>query len=503
MSNAIARGSVILTADADQMASGLNKAEKKVQSFGKKINSDGGGLMGGMAGGVALGGPWGAAIAGGIHLAGKLSDKFGEMTESIDQASKTSRALGTDMATWQGLSHAADLSGVSVESLTTGLGKFRRTVEGPLDEALYQFADRLEAVEDPGKRAQMLVENFGKSGLGLAAMFEGGKEGLQQMVGEAEKLGIAMSDADGKKIEEANDAITRLKTSGKGLFTTILVAIAPAIQRVSEFVTKIVTFLRPAFEWYGRYLGQVWEIADWVFSAMGDAISDVADWIGEATDGWFDFVGPLPTIQEVVVGVFRVIGTAAAFVWDGMKAGAGGIAIVLGYLVEQFAEVAKSFKEMRSSILLGMADAADAIGSTETAAGLRASVDRVEAAYERIGAAGEGMQAWGQGAIENFGKSADQFNGWLDNKLKKEKEAVKVKGGPLELEAAPAIAKWAGAMEQGSKEAYSLNLRSMYGDRGNGDDAATKAIKANGQKQDDGNRKLGAIEKRLADIESF
>ncbi len=64
------------------------------------------------------------------------------------------------------------------------------------------------------------------------------------------------------------------------------------------------------------------------------------------------------------------------------------------------------------------------------------------------------------------------------------------------------VGKFAAAIEFGSKEAYSMAIRNKYGDRPGQDDAIGVA-KKNGMKQDEGNKKLGAIEKRLAELETF
>jgi hypothetical protein len=267
------------------------------------------------------------------------------------------------------------------------------------------------------------------------------------------------------------------------------------------------TFLKPAFEWVGSFIESKLSIAVWVFDAMADGVSEVAGFVRGLGNDMEQSLGiKIPTIKEIVIGNFRLMGTAVAYVWDGIKAGAGGVAVVLGMLIEKFGEMTVKYKDTAKAIIDASADMAEAVGLDETATKLRALGNNMENVGEKIKGAGQDMQKWGKKQIDNFGKSAEQFNKWLDDKLKPKPDDKKPPGagaGGDGLAAAPAIAKWAGAITQGSKEAYSLNLKNMYGDRGQGEDPQTKQLKKNGQKQDEGNKALAGIQKQLAGIGTF
>src|SRR5262245_33097906 len=128
-SNAIGHGAVIISANADPMANGLEKAKGDLKKWAKEAPKEisgknflgnilgagsaaggallaGGGTLSGLGGGIgmAIGGPVGAgigaAIGGGL---GNLAGHFGEITEAADNASKSARSLGTSTESLMGL----------------------------------------------------------------------------------------------------------------------------------------------------------------------------------------------------------------------------------------------------------------------------------------------------------------------------------------------------------------------------------------------------------------
>ncbi len=494
--NTIAKGSVVLSTNADAVAPGLAKTEGLVKGWGSKIGGVIGGSMGGGLGaGLMMGGPWGAALAAGFAGASKLVDKFGEVSEGIDNASKKSRALGTDMGTFQGLAHAADLSNISVEELEIGLGKFRRQVEGPLEDALFNMADSFVAIEDPGERANALVAAFGKSGLKMSAMFEGGREGLKGAIEEAKSFGLALSNVDGQRIEEANDSITRLKAAGRGLMNTIILAAAPVIEKVGKLGTQILVFLRPAFEWYGRFQERLWTIGSALWDAVGDGISAVVDWVKVVSGEMFGWVGTMPTIQDVVTGVFRAVGVSAAYAWDVTKIGIGAIALVAGKFIEAGGSIVTVFREI-TDMMRGLPDHMKFNGFDKFA-------DGVAHTEERVKALGGEMAKWGgeQLTFDNIGKSAIQFNAWLDKALAKKKELGDPKK-PLGDGLDRVAPKFAAAIEAGSKEAYSMEVRNKFGEKA-GKNPVETLLEKNQRIALETNTRLRAIERSLNNVEKF
>jgi hypothetical protein len=322
-------------------------------------------------------------------------------------------------------------------------------VQGDLDTALAQFADRIKDIEDPGERARLLVENFGKSGVRMGKMFEGGAEGLKKMQDEARELGIAITKEQAEQMGAAGDAVNNAKKAFKGAGQQLLVAIAPGVEKIAAVATSMVKYLKPAFDWFGRWFTRTFELNVFLFEQVATGVRMVVDGIGEFLGGMFGVVGEMPTIQDAITGVWRAIGTTGAYAWDIIKVGAGAAAIAAATVVDGFSLVVKVFKDVVSL--------AKELPEDLRPAGLDrfiAGVDKFDAGVKDTAV---GLRAWGDKQFANFGKSAADFNRALDEALKpkeKGKELGKEMAQGIEEELEPI--KLSAAILKGSKEAYSL-----------------------------------------------
>jgi hypothetical protein len=372
----------------------------------------------------------------------ELEDHFGKIEDFADN-------VGMSVEGFSSLGHAADLAGVDIATLEGGLQRFRLNVEGDLDTALAQFADRLKDVEDPGERARLLVENFGKSGVRMGKMFEGGAEGLKKMQDEARELGIAITKEQAEQMGAAGDAVNNAKKAFKGAGQQIMAALAPGVEKVANMALAVMKYLKPAFDWFGRGLTRLFDLGVFVFEQIAVGVKMVVNGVGELVGDLFGFAGEMPTIQDAITGAFRFIGSAGAWAWDIIKVGAGGVAIAAATIVDGFSLVVKVFKDVVSL--------AKELPEDLRPAGLDrfiAGVDKFDAGVKDTAV---GLRAWGDKQFANFGKSAADFNRALDEALKpkeKGKELGKEMAQGIEEELEPI--KLSAAILKGSKEAYSL-----------------------------------------------
>lgn len=550
----IGAASLVLSTNAAKLYDGLKQAGGKVKGWADQTKKDVSGKLAGIGkGGFGFGMAAGAGMAVFSAITGAISGvigKFGELKERIDHAAKASRALGIDTATYQGLEHAAELSGVKTEQLGEALNKLRATTAGPLDEALYDLADRFQGLEDPAARARLLVSKFGESGLKLAGMFEGGRDGLKGLVEEAQKLGFALSDADAAKIEQANDAITRVKRSVEGLFNRILIALAPAIEVAAKNFQAVLEIARPVFDTIGKAIqavasklepfyakvregiktiaeklspifdklttlvskwweyvtevfGKIWAAAEQVWQKIGEkaggvldwiqtgldylirafdaaipillalwdevlsvvvnVISQIIDWISQAIEWlgqWigetFKFAEGWGTVEEIVVGAFKLIGKAGAYAWDTIKAGVGAVANAIGFIVEKvFTRVVDAFHAL-VSLAKELPDAIRPDWVDDF-------VDGVGRARDAVKAGGVGLQDWGKRQIDQWGNSAKAVDEWFA-KIGKKRVAEANKQAEVQKRAMAAMGETpkynaVGAALKGSKEENSILAR--------------------------------------------
>lgn len=442
-------GSIELEVNSSKLQPQLNKAGGDIKSWANKANNDSQKAFKGM--GASLGSSLKAGLVG--FAAGLSVSAFSSLTEGIDNISKQSRTLGLTTEALAGIGHAANLSGVDAETLAGALGKFRQKVSGPLDEAMYNFADSLQAIQDPGQRAQALVDAFGKKGLALAPMFEEGSDGIKDLVTEAQLLGLAFNSADAEKVEEANDAITRVQSAFKGLFNTALIKLAPVIELVGGKLTDAFIALQPVFsavfEGLATHWGIVTDILSEVFSAIGEVIEMFTSWIGEITG-----VGEITmSVADIVEGAWRLMATGAAYFYDILKVGAGVVSIAAGTIVKAFGGLVGVFKNVL--------DLAKKLPENMRPKFLNNMIDGVDRFAESVKATGDEMKNWGNNQIDNFGKSADDVNKWFDKRKEKkdEKKKEKPKAAVDEMDMPKASSAAITAAIQGSKEAIGIEAK--------------------------------------------
>jgi hypothetical protein len=197
-----------------------------------------------------------AVGAGGLGLLVKSS------LDSIDKISKMSRTLGIAVPDLRKLEHAAELSGVQLDTLARGvrtlnkgaidfvqrgsgeakdafeaLGITANDLNGVLGDqfaVLELIADRFTNVKNSAERSSIAQELFGGRASDLLIVLEEGGEGLRKMGEEAETLGLVLSTKSARGVEEANDAFTRLFSLFKGITDTVTASLAPAFQHLAD-----------------------------------------------------------------------------------------------------------------------------------------------------------------------------------------------------------------------------------------------------------------------------
>ena len=225
----------------------LTKAGKSVSSFAKNARSN--------MNTYAKAG----LLAGGV-VVGALLGIYKQQAAAIDQTTKYADSIGIQSTALTELRHAADLSGIASKELDKGLLNLtRRTADaafrgtGPLsdtlnalninakdlnklkpDEQLNLMADTLKGVESQSERARIAYELFGKSGIYMLKMVEGGSAGIATMRDEAKQLGLSLDRVDANKVEMANDSITRAESVFSSFSQSLAIEAAPVIGSLAD-----------------------------------------------------------------------------------------------------------------------------------------------------------------------------------------------------------------------------------------------------------------------------
>ena len=197
----------------DKTGAAFNSVRNRAKATGAQIRS----IMGGAiaAAGAYLGV---RSIKGAVDELGKLSDlamKSGTSVEELTKSATAFQIAGLDL---------------SVESLARSFQYMRKqTGEGGLDN-FYKIASSIASIEDPAKRGAELVKNFGRAGLELQPLINGGEEAIEKMRTLTEVM-PGVSTAAANAGDAAADSLTAL---GKGAQSVMLRAVGKIISLWSD-----------------------------------------------------------------------------------------------------------------------------------------------------------------------------------------------------------------------------------------------------------------------------
>lgn len=253
---------VKLSADGSAFQRAMGGARNTVGRFGGNVATVGVKVakLTSLIGGLAAAG---VALAAG----GSLKNIAESQLASLDATAKFANRIGIAADRLAGLRHAAEQTGVSSGQLDTALQRMTRRVaeaaigageaRGALaelgldagrlaamtpDQQFHAVADAMGGVANQGDRVRLAMRLFDTEGVGLVNTLKVGADGLRQYQAEAERLGIALSDVQLDGVEDANDAIDRMRKSFGGAAGVLVAELSPAIvsaaDRVTEFVTE-------------------------------------------------------------------------------------------------------------------------------------------------------------------------------------------------------------------------------------------------------------------------
>lgn len=339
MAKSIGKFAVNIGANTTGFSKGMGRASKLSGGFSKGL--------GAMA--VKLAGVAAAMVAVGSALR-SVAAQFGE----IDKIAKFSTATGVATSSLVALGHAGRLAGVESDTVNKGIARMTRNLgeakaglkasargfemlglnaadlsKMSPEEQFAAIADKIRAIKDPAERAAAAYAIFGRAGQEMLPMLMQGAEGIEKARKEAEELGISFNAVDAARIEEANDAWTRVKTGITGLVRIFTIHLAPVLTAISnrfvEFAKGIVAKVRewkPVFEQFKdtaiavfqAFWGYVKATFNSLASLIGGSMGDIKATILEALiRGEFAFAN-IGTIAKLAfikakLGVMAFAGT--------------------------------------------------------------------------------------------------------------------------------------------------------------------------------------------------
>lgn len=498
MSAAIGKAALVLSTNYAGLSAGLKGAraeavkgagdiESGVSSRLGGIGSKLGGLMkvGAIAGVAGVG----AAIAGSVGLATAALDDLQE----IRKQASTAKAFGIDPSEFSGLAGVAKESGSDLrdftESLVTMAGLGKNAAAGteeaakafrvlgldaqqfnqlPTVERYYAMMDALAGVKDETDRLKAAAAAFGEDGMKNVIPLIGKTSAeIKQMAGN-----YRLSN---EQIDSATRAAEAQKKAGMalgGLWRSIVVAVAPAVEVAAGVVTK----LQPFFGWLGRAAATYYGLVAAVLTEVVAGVESLIGWFGELLGSAAGLTGPWPTVEQVITGAFRLIGKAGAYTWDALKAGAGAVVFGVSYLVDAFAGLVGVFKDL--------VELAKELPDKVRPGWLDNFVAGTERFRKRVDGVGERMRGWGKDQVMGFGSSAARVDAWFDRLKNKKKEVEQIApkvDAKATQEAVKAATKIAAntALTFGSADELTARIRAEVGGKSEAEKQLAEQKKAN------------------------
>ena len=195
-----------------------------------------------------------AMVAGAGAALFALATKTARLGDSI---AKMADKMGVGIEELQRLRYAAELAGIDAQKFDMGIQRFgRRAAEAaagtgeasaafkylgiqlkdsagnirPVDELLKDVAERWQDIENPLLRVRIAQKLFDSEGVDMTRMLALGRDGLEKMGDEAERLGI-MTTEQARRSERFVDNLTRLKQAFKGVGFAIADDLMPIFER--------------------------------------------------------------------------------------------------------------------------------------------------------------------------------------------------------------------------------------------------------------------------------
>ena len=276
-----------------------------------------------------------AAIGTGITLAVR-----GQLNE-IDRLAKSAQQIGIPVEHLSQLQHAAELSGVSMEELETGLRRLSQNMVQDADkfealgiavrdangemrptiDVMDDLADVMAAMPDGAEKTALAMDLMGRSGAGLIPMFNDGADAIRAMREEADQLGLTISQDTAAAAQAFNDNITRITGAGRGFWRMISANLAPTLERFSGILVDLVN----RFGDMSPRMQSILSNGALMLAVITPLVAVVGALVGAVA-----LIGvPLLAAGAAIAGVSAILITF----WDDIKAA--------GAAVMEFAEVAR------------------------------------------------------------------------------------------------------------------------------------------------------------------
>lgn len=182
-----------------------------------------------------------------------------------------------DQVTTGGKSTAAILKDMGV-SATDADGKTR-----PFNDVLEAVADKFHEMPDGVEKTARATQLFGKQGADLIPLLNLGKDGLEELGGEARKYGLQLSGENVDAIRKFSLAHNDMNAAIEGARLQIGVQLIPVLTSLVDGLTQVVTTVVPAVKAFADTY-HVGDVLRGTLSLLGAVVETISGHIRDLTE---------------------------------------------------------------------------------------------------------------------------------------------------------------------------------------------------------------------------
>lgn len=192
-----------------------------------------------------------------------------QTAEAQDQLGKFAGRIGFTVEGLSQLRYAAELSGVTVESLqmslqraTRRMSEFAKTGKGEAAEALKelgladavksgqtleqllpQLARKFQGLGDEASRVRLAQKLFDSEGVSLVQLLSQGPETIQRLMKEADRFGETITKRDAERAAALNDASRRFESAMTGVANAVVELAASPLTKSFENLASMIALI--------------------------------------------------------------------------------------------------------------------------------------------------------------------------------------------------------------------------------------------------------------------
>ena len=295
----------------------IDKTTKKAEGSGSKMGSAFKTITNGA---VAMGTAVVTAATTVGSAAYGMAMKTANQADYIDKLSERTGINREELQRWK---HAADQSGVSIDSFKNGIKKMSDVVDDAnngsntartslerlglslndlnkmsTEEQFNTITAALADMEAGAERNALGNDLLGKSYTEMLPMLNAGSEGMKALKKEADDLGLVMSENTVKAGVVLGDTIANVKDAGTGLLNRIGAAAIPLIQKVADMMIEGLPKVQALFD---RLIPIVTSIFDKVLPPLFTLVETLLPILFTLLETL------LPPIESIITAVLPVV----------------------------------------------------------------------------------------------------------------------------------------------------------------------------------------------------